>query len=380
MMTFIADVLSQQIKTGYRVCGDHCAVTRTDAGTLYVLCDGIGSGIYANIAAIMCTQRLTSLIQNGMTLREAAELVAGSMHRAREADIPFSAFSAAFITPDAYFTLYTYEAPTPILLTSDRASVLPAKHFTADYEVIAECEGRLRHGDALILMSDGVTQSGMGHGYGLGIGSEGVAEFINKQLKTVNTLSLPGRVTAYCASLAKGRYEDDTTLAMLCCREAAELTFLSGPPSRMQLDKLYADIIRSQSAGKKVVCGSTTLDIISRELGVPAETVSSGAFGAPPEYALAGVDLALEGAITLNQVCNVIEEPMSLFEEETAVKKLCVLLKEADVVHMHIGNAANDAHESLFFKQVGVRVRRNTVKLLADKLRGMGKLVLEKYY
>ena len=50
------------------------------------------------------------------------------------------------------------------------------------------------------------------------------------------------------------------------------------------------------------------------------------------------------------------------------------------MIHMMIGNAMNDAHEVLLFKQVGVRVRRTAIKLIAEKLREKGKLVIETYY
>jgi hypothetical protein len=102
--------------------------------------------------------------------------------------------------------------------------------------------------------------------------------------------------------------------------------------------------------------------------------------GTPPEYCLAGVDLAVEGAIALTQACNIIDEPLEALEEDNPVIKMCVMLKQADAVHLHIGRAANDAHESLLFKQAGVKLRRTTVKILAEKLKGMGKLVTERYY
>lgn len=380
-MMFISDLLCQKMKTGYTVCGDNCACARSDAGTAYVLCDGIGSGIYANIAAILCTERLIGMIRRGVSFREAAELVAGSMHRAREEDTPYSAFSAAFIYPDGYFTTYTYEAPTPILISENGASVLPVRFYTVGYEVIAETEGKLQLNENLVLMSDGVTQSGMGHGYGMGIGSEGIAEFINHALKSTDVFDIPEKVAAYCARVSEGRFEDDTTFAMLHCREAVELTLLTGPPSSLSGDKVFAELILNSQAGKKVVCGSTTIDIISRELGVTVETkYAGGAFGIPPEYALEGVDLATEGAIMLNQLCNVIDEPLELFEDDNVVTKLCLMLREADVIHMHIGNAQNNAHESLLFKQVGVRMRRSIVEILVEKLRNMGKLVIERYY
>jgi hypothetical protein len=290
--------------------------------------------------------------------------------------------------PDGYFYVYSYEAPVPVILTAAKAVALHARHYTAGYEVVAECEGRLHPGDALILMSDGVTQSGMGHGYGLGIGSDGVAEIINREITNhsngfndAQLYALPELVAKHCASLAEGRYEDDATLALLHCRKAAELTLLTGPPSHAMLDKKFAELILNRDAGTKVVCGSTTLDIISRELNEKTEVIpGSASFGAPPEYKLAGVDLAVEGSVTLNQVCNIIDEPIELFEEENVVQRLCLMLRESDVIHLHIGMAANHAHESIFFKQVGVRLRRMAVERLTRKLRAMGKLVTENYY
>ena len=56
------------------------------------------------------------------------------------------------------------------------------------------------------------------------------------------------------------------------------------------------------------------------------------------------------------------------------------MLHEADLIHLMIGNAANTAHDELLFKQVGVQVRKATVKRIAEKLREMGKLVIERYY
>ena len=178
-MNFYADFLCQEIKAGCSVCGDHCLCERNESGTAYVLCDGIGSGIYANIAAITCAERLMELQRCGVSPRAASEMVAESMRRAREENVPFSAFSAANILPDGHFTVYAYEAPAPILIHDAAAKTLAGRVYTAGYEVISEFVGKLENGDALILSSDGVTQSGMGHGYGFGIGSEGVAEFIN---------------------------------------------------------------------------------------------------------------------------------------------------------------------------------------------------------
>jgi hypothetical protein len=379
-MKFISDHVTQNLKTGYNVCGDYCLCSRTTAGTLFILCDGIGSGIYANIAAINCAERLNGMYELGLSLSFASETVASSMHRARSEDIPFSAFTAALIRPDGQFIIYTYEAPAPIIVRRDTATVLSPRFYTVDFEVLGESIGKLEVGDFLFLSSDGVTQSGMGHGYSFGIGSQGIADFINhKYDPSAGMEDLLDKISVFCSELNGGPYEDDTSLAILCCREANELTILTGPPSKKHLDEAYAKSL-FEAPGKRIVSGSTTAELVARELKLPLTMLNmDGNLGLPPEYSIDGVDLVSEGAVTLNQVYNVLDDPIENFPE-SVVKRFCELLREADVVHLKVGTAINEAHESLLFKQLGVRIRRTTLEKLKEKLKSQGKLVVEKYF
>lgn len=381
MMKFFEDIVSRNIKTGAIVCGDHTICSRSVEGTVFVLCDGVGSGIYANIAAISCSNRIIELLKRGVSVRSAAETVASSMHRARTEEVPFSAFAAAVILPDGQFKVYTYEAPEAMIIKNGTASVLAPEFFTAGYEVVGEVTGSLDIGDTLVLCSDGVTQAGLGHGHGFGIGINNVAAFINRILQPgADLYALPSMITDMCKGLMGGKYEDDTTLAVLRCREAEELTVMTGPPSKPAMDKEYVDKFISMP-GRKAVCGSSTADIVARETGRKVRMIKTGnAFGTPPEYEIDGIDLTTEGVIMLNQVYNILGESIENFTENSAVERLCMMLLEADVIHLMIGNAMNDAHEAMLFRQVGVRVRRTAVRLLAEKLREKGKLVIEAYY
>jgi hypothetical protein len=380
-MRFFEDIVAQANKKLQAVCGDYLVTERANTGTISILCDGIGSGIYANVAAITCASRISGMVQGGMSIRAAAETVAASMHRARTEDIPFSAFTISNILPDGKFVVYTYEAPKPILMEDYHATVLAPRFYTAGFEVIGETTGALNEGDSLMIFSDGVSQAGLGHGHGMGIGSDGVRNFINNNHKSAdNIYKLPSRILELCKKVSAGNYEDDTTLAMLYCREAKELTLTSGPPYKASLDARFAaDFING--GGLKVICGSTTTDVISRELGLEVTMLSKGnSFGQPPEYWMDGADLVAEGAITLNQVCNIIDEPPERLTGNSAAERLCLMLRETDVVHLMVGTAENDAHEDLIFKQIGISVRRATLQRLTAKLKSMGKLVTEKYY
>jgi hypothetical protein len=378
---FFADCLCQRFKDGQLVCGDVFEVARTPSGTVCVICDGVGSGVYANISAVTCAGRLMELFRCGVSVRAASEMVAGSMHRARTEDIPFSAFVAASILPDGQFLCYTYESPEPVLIHGGAAAVLAPRLYTAGFEVIGESSGVLGEGDALVMFSDGVSQAGMGCGYDFGIGSQTVSSFINRSLASREPLDrLPEGIVTLCREASRGRHADDTTLALVECRRAVELTVLTGPPSQRGMDRGYVQDFMAMP-GRKVACGSTTAGIIARELGREVEMfVPGGSIGEPPEYSIEGVDLVTEGAVTLNQAYNILGVPESQLTGNSAVERLCLMLRKADVVHLMIGNAMNAAHEDLLFRQIGVRVRRTAVGLLAHALRGMGKLVTEKRY
>jgi hypothetical protein len=380
-VNFFSDTLCQRTKEGHLVCGDTFQIARTQSGTVCVICDGVGSGVYANISAVTCASRLMELWRCGVSVRAASEMVASSMHRARTEDIPFSAFVAAAVLPDGQFLCYTYEAPDPVLVHGGSAAVLVPRFYTAGFEVIGEARGVMGEGDALVMFSDGVSQAGMGCGYDFGIGSETVAAFINQSLAAREPLpAIPEKVADMCRAASQGRHADDTTLAMLECRRARELTLLTGPPSKPGMDRSYAEEFMSKP-GMKVACGSTTAEILARELDCRVEmSVPGGSLGEPPEYFIDGIDLATEGAVTLNQAYNILDVPAGELTGNSAVERLCLMLRSADVVHLMIGNAMNVAHEDLLFRQIGVRIRRTTISLIAETLRRMGKLVTEKHF
>ena len=182
-MIYIDNIVSQVNKKRQIVCGDIYMCERTLEGTVFVLCDGLGSGIYANIAATTCSSRLIELIHSGISLKHACETVAESMHRARVEDIPFSAFTVVRILNDGLFNIYSYESPSPVIIENGVASKLATRFYTVSYEVIGEVSGILNKGDSLVLCSDGVTQAGLGRTNVLGWQTDGLISFINKQLE-----------------------------------------------------------------------------------------------------------------------------------------------------------------------------------------------------
>ena len=379
-MLFFDSSYSQVKKSGYMVCGDMCVCERTPERTVFILCDGIGSGVYANISASTCASRLSELIRLGVAPRTACEMVASSMHRARTESIPFAGFSAAILYSNGNFTIYTYESPEPILIKDRIACVLKSVFYTAGYETLGEINGNLEIGDSLILCSDGVSQAGLGHGYPIGLTQEGTADFINRELNSgLKIKALPEQISSMCSDISGGVFEDDTTACLLTCREPEILTVLTGPPLNKDSDKECVRLFL-EHAGKKAICGSSTANMFARETNKEVEMLDEEtSFFNPPEYLIEGIDLTSEGTLMLNQVYNIIDE----FEqncEGSVAEKFCSMLNSADVINFMLGRSENFAHKELAFRLMGVRLRSSVVELLAGKLKKMGKLVTERYF
>jgi hypothetical protein len=341
-------------KTG-DVCGDYVLTDRTSEATTTVLADGIGSGIKAHIAAVMCASRLMELIRLGFTLREACKKIVDTMHEARTRDIPFAAFSVCRILNSGHATIISYEIPGPILINNRLAAYLPQQRsFSMGLEMISEVNCMLEYGDAIVLVSDGVSQAGLGHLFRLGWGTTNACDFVNGCLMQGTALGdIPERIISK--------------------------VILTGPPEKKSKDKEIVPRFMEMK-GAKVVCGSSTAEMVARHLGVPVRTKNiSEAFHKPPSYEIEGIDYATEGAITLNQVYNILEEEARNLETDSSVSDLFRFFHASDRINFIVGTARNSGHENIVFRQMGVFPREVIVRLLAERLTNMGKLVNVEY-
>jgi len=374
---YVETVNAQAAKKPGGICGDYIITDRTAEATTTILADGIGTGIKAHVAAVMCASRLMELLRVGFTLREACQKIVDTMHAARTTDIPFAAFSVCRILVSGHATVMSYEIPSPVLINNRLAAYLPKQRvFPMGLEMIGEVNCMLEYGDGIVMVSDGVSQAGLGQQYRMGWGIEGACDFINGLLaQGTRVRDIPKRVVGNVRDISGTTYGDDTSCSLLLCREAQVLNVLTGPPARKTSDeKVVKEFVGMR--GMRIVCGSSTSEIVARNLGRPIEIKTmSSAYHKPPSYYIKGIDYASEGAITLNQVYNILGEPPEKLEPDSSVSDLYRFFHTADTINFFVGTAANKGHENIVFRQMGVFPREVIVKLLAEKLRTMGKLV-----
>ena len=367
---------AQSPKHSGRACGDVFWSERSVGGTVVVLADGLGSDALAHIAAEMCASRFAELLRLGYSFHQAFESTALAMEKVREPGKPYSAFTALRVRSDGQVTVLCYETPPPLFVGAQAAYQLASRPRVIGERMAVEAEGYVEPGESLLIMSDGVTQAGLGDGLGLGWGIEGVSQFVREWLRLKQRREdLPLRVHDHARSLCRV-FHDDCTVIAANCRIGRIVSILTGPPGEEGAD---ADVVSRfwNLPGTKVVCGGTTAEIVAREMNSPLKMdLRTQSLIAPPRYSIPGIELVCEGAVTLNQVYNVLEEPLKLLERDTSVTDMVRLLSDADRVNIFVGASKNEAHGNIAFRQRGVLTRDRIVPLLAEKLRLEGKLVV----
>ena len=376
---YVEDITTYVSKKNGNVCGDHFLIKRTAEHTTFILCDGMGSGIKANIVATMYASHLMHLLNKGFSVYEACENIVASMHRARTEDCPFAAFSVARILNDGQYTVLSFEMPPPIIIERKNAMIDYQRFFQMGQEVVAEAAGTLKIGDALVLVSDGVTQAGLGVSSSFGWSPEGFVDFLDSKLGRINKIEeLVPLVFSEAFKLSGNIYGDDTTMAILKVRNAKQMNILTGPPSAKHFDEDFVNSFEDLQ-GYKAICGSSTADMVARVTGksVKVEKLSPS-FAQPPKYQIEGFELVTEGVITLNQANNILEEDyreLKDIDEESSAQVLCKEMLEADIIRIFLGDAQNSANDSMQFKQLGLMPRRKVINCIVQRLQDIGKIV-----
>lgn len=376
--THVDVAIAQEPRRRGRPCGDVVSIERTAEATTVLCCDGIGSGSRAHLAATLCASRLTESLRRGFSARRAVETVAAAMERQRAlADpYPFAAFSLARVRADGHAAVLAYESPPPILTGGPSASVLPHAVVGGGRGVVLESQARLEPGDGLLIVSDGITQAGLGAGLRMGWGAKGAREFLAELLRARTAPErIPERLVARARELS-GDGGDDCSAAYLVCRSGRAVTILTGPPARRERTAGAVEALL-EAEGVRVVCGGSTAGLVAQYMGrTVAVREDDDPSLAPPRYELEGIDLVTEGAVTLNQAFNVLGSPATReWDEDSGVAALVRLLEAADRVRFIVGLAENPASGSISYRRAGILNRREIVPLLAGKLRAAGKLV-----
>jgi len=358
-----------------QVCGDVLWIEKTPSETVILLADGMGHGIKAHISATFYVSRFAELLHRGFSFRDAFTQTVITLHQARGTENPYAVMTCVRILNTGSCVILSYEMPSPLLLRDGYCHIAPLVKHSLGKECIGEYEWQMQYEDGFYLFSDGISQAGMGMGLSWGWGSEGVEYFLrSKPRHYEHGIQSCRDIINQVKFLNKGHRGDDLSIVFARNKEAHRMNIFTGPPSH----RGYDDILMKEfweSPGPKVVCGATSAQSVSRFLG--KELGMSKIFHSPiepPAYDIQGIDLATEGAVTLNQVYRLLGE-LTDPDPQSPVHALCDMLQQHDTIRIWCGTAQNTGNQGVRFKQMGVLSRGEILPKIVDKLREMGKLV-----
>lgn len=359
-----------------------------DGRVISVLSDGLGSGIKAGVLSTLTATMAMKFVAADIPIMRAARTIMSTLPVCRERGISYATFTLVDVEPGSLVRVMEYDNPAYVLVRGGTA-VEPLKDAAPierrDWRgapsreaVLQYSEYRARAGDRIVFFSDGVTQAGMGsRAYPLGWGALGAQDYVLEEISrdpSVSARDLARSVARAAVARDAYRAKDDITCAVVYFREPRELLVVSGPPTNPERDE---ELARDFSAfgGRKVVCGGTTAEILSRRLGAPVKVQLRDLDPVvPPMATMAGADLVTEGIITLGRVAEMLDRAADIGAasegervRENGATRVMDLLLDSDRIHFVVGTRVNEAHQDPNMP-VELEIRRSVVRRIQRTL------------
>lgn len=362
------------------LCGDYYTIIERDEEHVLVLSDGLGSGVKANILSTLTAKMLSTMVSRHLPLEEAVRAVAKTLPICSVRQMAYSTFTVLDIK-DGVANLSQFDNPDAILIRDGKVFDYPISVMEIDEKVIHLSSFALQEEDMLILMSDGVTNAGMGKTTDGGWGRPDVVRFCqNKYRPGMTAQEMAGNIAAASVDLNLNETDDDITVVVLRFRKPQKVNLMIGPPRHANEDEKYLKSF-FESEGMHVVCGGTTAKFAARYLGKELRTIQDSSVNdVPARSRLEGVELVTEGLLTMERLleyCNEVLENSLSFNEMHKKKDAAaylgrMLFETATEVRIFYGNAINPDHEKL---NISPEHKEKLVEELAAHLRNAGKKV-----
>lgn len=351
-----------------------------DSRYVCTLSDGLGSGVKANVLAMLTATMAQKFIIDKMDVTKAANTIRETLPICSVRKISYSTFTTVDVDSSRQkAVIVEFDNPPYILIRNGkdievRKKVLDLKRQkNIKRNSLMYSEINIGLGDRIVLFSDGVTQSGMGtKRLPLGWRLKGVESFLMKVIEKEQNISAMNLVKLIVNEAVKNDIfipKDDITCAVLYYRKARKLLVISGPPFDKGKDEYMVERFKSFD-GRKVICGGTTSLIISKRLGKSIKVnIEERSEDVPPTSSMEGANLVTEGMLTLNKVAKMLEDQGSKDSgSKDGATKLINMLLNSDCIYFLVGTAVNEAHQDPNMP-VELGLRRITVEKIVKLLR-----------
>jgi len=359
-----------------RICGDKFLTRRIyeENRIIIVLSDGMGHGVKASMLSTLTATMALNFTEEHKEVNRIAELIMNTLPVCSERQMSYSTFTIVDIEIDGETRILEYDNPQTAVLRKNKLFDPGWQYIVMDSEKNAgkelrTCTFKHKKEDRIVICSDGVPQSGMGSSkFPFGWGNENFESYIQELVthdSTISAQQLAGKVVNIANLNDNYHPKDDTSCAVIYFREPRKLLICTGPPYEEVNDSILGEAVKAFE-GKKILCGATTGDIVSRELGLPI--IDSFEFDdpdLPPVSFMEGIDLITEGILTLGKVSQILKDYSQKYKlGKGPADKIVRMLLESDEIHFIIGTRINIAHQDPSLP-VELEIRRTVVKRIA---------------
>lgn len=367
--------ISQLAKKGEELCGDAVEVRRTSDSTIVVLSDGLGSGVKANILATLTTKIAAHMISQNVPVGEVVDTIVKTLPTCKIRGLAYSTFTILKIKEDGEGQIFEYDGPSAIILKDNKWKKIPTETKLIAGRNIREGAFHLKENELLVMVSDGVTQAGLGGILPLGLGMEGLIFNLEKHINTKsNAQEIANQIMEICEAFYAQEPGDDTSIAVLRLRKAKNAVVLTGPPKEAHQDERFVKQFLEKT-GVKIICGGTTAKIVAREaqkeLKVDFSYVDPEI---PPIAQIDGVDLVTEGILTLTKGLEMLEKNWLRKDWQDGSSLLVKELLECDKITFMVGTKVNPAHQNPYLP-LPLGLRKSIVERWKEQLEARGKIV-----
>ncbi|MDI3473360.1 MAG: hypothetical protein PWQ20_1724 [Thermotogaceae bacterium] len=367
-------------KTGEEICGDTLKMKRGKDRVVVSISDGLGSGVKASILSTLTASIATTMVYNNLPIEEVFKSILETLPVCKVRGISYATLcTMLFDSKTSECSIIEYEFPVVLYFKNAENIELKKTEKNIEGKKVFISKFKVEKGDSLFIMTDGISQAGMGTElFPFGFGIENVRKEIrNLLLNKVNHAQIAKHLVNLSKKLDERSKGDDALVAAIRFREYQVVNLFVGPPENRERDKEAVESFM-KLPGKKIVCGGTTGQIFEKIL---KKNVKIDLFTlkeeSPPVGYMEGIDLVTEGIVTLTHVFRYLDGQQK--EIGYGAKKIVEFLETADEVNFFVGRAINPAHQNpLFSHDISLKFR--LIKDISDILKKQGKIVDLKYF
>jgi hypothetical protein len=308
---------------------------------------------------------------SAMDIRRSAEIIMDTLPICSVRKISYSTFTVVDMASTGETRIIEHGNP-PFLLVRPNGELNVQKNEVRpdrwQDRIISFSSFDVHREDRIIFFSDGITQAGMGEfRTPLGWGLENVSKFVREKIDRypyISARELSRLLVARAEEVDGLSAKDDITCGVVYFRSPRQLLVITGAPFNRAHDHDLAKMAE-RTSGRKVICGGTTANIISRLLNrtIQIDMRQQLHPRIPPSARMEGFDLVTEGTLTrLLEDCYAPEEMAS-----NPAVRLAAMLLDSDIVKFAVGTRINEAHQDPNIP-VELDLRRNIVKRIAQLL------------